>query len=227
MKRTLLLSALVTGAFASFAQQEKSQGFSVGLNITPVYSRLIIASGGSGFVANELPYISLEGGVDVFYKINERFQLYSGVQHRQTGSNTKEFELYSIMYDPALPKKVAYQYRYQYIHVPLEMRVFISKGFYVQTGVGLNFLYSVFGKTIKTFHDGRVEISKTSEENVNYSDVVLSGNLQTGYTFNRAGKWNYSLAAYSSLGINCIVADAPFNRRFLMLGTSFQVRYSL
>jgi hypothetical protein len=234
MKQTLLLTTLLAIAFTGLGQDEKSNKFSIGLSIIPTYTTVLYMNDGSqdaqtvegAFSEYEIPFTGLNGGIDVFYKINKRWQVCTGVHHKQAGWNFKEMTLYSLVYDPSLPEKVSWQYRYQYIHVPLEMRFYICHGFFAQTGVGLNVLYNTYYTSIKTFSDGRVETEKKANTYDKHSTLVISANLQTGYTFNRNGNWNYSIAAYSFLGINGIAHDVPLNRRFFGLGSALQVRYS-
>ncbi|MFI5202858.1 MAG: outer membrane beta-barrel protein [Flavobacteriales bacterium] len=212
---------------------EMARRLAIGISLVPSWNKVLYIRDGSGnpvfgsFENTEIPFASLQGGVDVLYKLNNRWSFYSGLHHMTGGMNTKEYYFYPMAPDPFIPEKVMYSYRYRYFQIPLEAKAYLCKGFYIQAGIGFNFFYGAYSYALQTYSDGRVVRTKHMDVSTIFRQVVLTYNMCVGYTFNRHGKWNYSVSAFSSVGLMGVSNFASLNRRLLSLGLNFSVSRNL
>jgi hypothetical protein len=234
--RKILVAALMLPAFYGISQTENTNRFGIGLSVIPTLNDYRYVKDGSNTTDEiepiindvETGYVDIQGGADVFYRLGKRFSVFTGIHNRQVGVNIKLDEFYPFTTnDPSIPKKAVFKYRYQYFHVPLEVRFYAFKGLYAQAGAGFNFLYGHRHRGIYTYNDGRVDERTIELYGEERKKMVFSADFQMGYTFNRNGKFNYSAAAYSSIGLTNMFEEVPLNRKFYSVGIAMQVQYSM
>ena len=187
-----IISCIVVSAQKASSTAKSKQIFA-GFSFSPDYAyRVLKNNGGDDFAPQiissrndmEIGKLGFTAGLDVGMNISRLFRVEAGVQFSNKSYETRKQEMYYQQPppDPLIPLTAKFIYNYQYIDVPLKLKLVVGKKrihFTSVAGVALNFLLNANTRSLFEYPNGstrKQEQSSTYDfKKFNISPLVSLG----------------------------------------------------
>ncbi|MGC4103306.1 outer membrane beta-barrel protein [Ferruginibacter sp.] len=185
------ITALVS--LTATAQQKNSSSTLLGLSFSPDHSfRTLVYHSGDAPTDlviksrndNELAKFGYTAGLNVYFKCSRRVGFETGIQYANKGYQTKEQQLVYAPPDNTLPSTQKINYTYQYIGIPLKLKLHFGTG-QLQFNTGLGFVTSIL---------------LNAKENITYG--YLNGTSQKKSSSSTSGFKKLDFSPVISAGVN-------------------------
>jgi len=167
--KSLTLFLGIISCLAVSAQMAKSNRILVGFSFSPDYAyRTLKDNGGDDFAGQvidsrnnaEIGKLGYTMGVDVSMSITKKLRVETGIQYSNKSYQTRKQEVYYQQPppDPVMPLTARFIYNYQYVDVPLKLKLVVGKKrarFIPAAGLALNFLLNANTKGVFEYPDGK------------------------------------------------------------------------
>ncbi|MGI8893874.1 MAG: outer membrane beta-barrel protein [Bacteroidia bacterium] len=224
----------------------KDYKFSLGLNLSPdIAYRSLESESSVNWIKSlmdksEDPKFGYTGGLNLQYKISQRFAFEGGVQYSNKGYAFKQTELtYGNMVDPryefeyqivdGAPSKIKILNNFHYLDIPLRYILHAGKGkiqFIASAGLTTNILLKVTRTIIVEYEDGKVDRKTETNNHTNYKKIILSPAVSAGINYKISERFNISAEPTFRYGVMKII-DVPITSYLWSGGLNFTFYYSL
>jgi hypothetical protein len=195
--RKILFLLLIAPFCAAHAQETKkqtvSQKLSIGFNFSPDYSYRTLNNSGSSstdiVVTSrnnlEVAKFGYTTGLNICFNLSKTIEFETGIQYSNKGYQIKNRALFYLPpIDPALPKKAETIYSYQYIGIPLRVKLTAGENkirFLSSAGFMTNFLLKARQKTIFEYSDGNT--TKSTQSMTDFNKVEIAPMISVGVKY--------------------------------------------
>ena len=184
--------------------------------------------------------IGYTAGLNVCFKVTNKFSVEAGLQYSNKGYSFKMQELvYGDMIDPRYgfiyltngptgPTKLKFVYNYHYFDIPIRaILCFGNKKLKLITSAGIttNLLVNATTTSISTYEDGNI-VRKTSDQAYNYKTLNLSPSISAGIIYSINDKIHLQAEPTLRYGILKII-DSPVTAYLWNSGLNISIYYAV
>ena len=178
--KSLTLFLGIISCFAMFAQKmnppAKSKQILVGFSFSPDYAyRTLKDNGGDDFTSRvissrnnaEIGKLGYTTGLEVSMNVTKKLRVETGIQYSNKSYQTRKQEMYYQQPppDPVIPMSARFIYNYQYVDVPLKLKLVVGKKrirFTSAAGLALNFLLNANTRSVFEYPNGKTRKEEQS-----------------------------------------------------------------
>jgi len=181
----------------------------------------------------EIPKLGFTAGFTLFFPLNNRFSIETGVLFSKKGEQTKELDL-TFLNSPGgtiQPLSLSYNYHYHYLDIPLKLNYYILKkpSIFLSGGISTNLFLQEKLTSITKHSDGSTTIN-TEDVNSEMNMINLAGIIGLGFEGEilKIGASN-ALIRIEPIFRHSIISiiDAPINGFSYSFGINFGIIYNL
>jgi hypothetical protein len=181
----------------------------------------------------EIPKLGFTAGFTLFFPLNNRFSIETGVLFSKKGEQTKELDL-TFLNSPGgtiQPLSLSYNYHYHYLDIPLKLNYYILKkpSIFLSGGISTNLFLQEKLTSITKHSDGSTTIN-TEDVNSEMNMINLAGIIGLGFEGEilKIGASN-ALIRIEPIFRHSIISiiDAPINGYSYSFGINFGIIYNL
>jgi len=221
--KKLLITFLVLIPVTIYCQNTdstKTKKFAIGLTFSPDYCFRTLSSDESvNMIADqrndeEIPKFGYTTGLNIAWKLSNRFTLETGVLYSNKGEKTKKYTLNwytpNGQNDPALGTKNSYTYSYIYLDIPVKVNFyFLTKKtkLYLTAGISPNIFLSQKTTSVVEFANGE-EKKTSSSSNSEFQKINLTFIVGFGVSYDFSNKLYLKIEPTYRQSITSII-DAP------------------
>ncbi|MBL0183329.1 MAG: PorT family protein [Chitinophagaceae bacterium] len=241
LMRRLFILLITASSFTAQGQGNKPakhfKQIQVGINFSPDYDFRTLknndGSSSSGLVIKsrndvEAVKFGYTTGFNICINFSQLAALETGIQYSNKGYKTKKQALFYAPPNPGLPVNSKSIYSYQYIGIPLKVKVGFGNGkvrFLSSVGLMANFLLNVKQTSIYEYSDNRTEKKKQSTT-AGYKKVDISPTISVGIDYKISSRIHLTAEPTFRYGI-IKTTDTPVTENLWNAGLNIGAYYSL
>ncbi|MEO0474082.1 MAG: porin family protein [Bacteroidota bacterium] len=229
MKTSCLWLFILCNCCTVFAQNQRLH---FGVKFFPNYSWAKLVDDGSvpeGVVQSfrdlEIGRVSQSTQIFGEFAFSQRLAVSVGLGFQETGQATREQELIFPMPQPNDPEFSKFAFTYQYLELPVLLKVNFAHGFYLEAGSSMSFLLSNFRKSKLRYPNGDVVTERSPNDYLEQRRMMLNVQAGLGYTFFRQKNWQLFLQPTFQMALHGLAREVALNRHPFAGGLLVGVRY--